>query len=78
MHLRQQGFTCSVCGPFNEYERKNTKNEYKNLQSKLDKARFQHDMAYLYFKDTHAQKASDKALRDKAFNVAKKPKHDEY
>ena len=30
------------------------------------------------FKDILRRRASDKALRDKAFNIAKNPKYDEY
>ena len=37
MRLRQPGFTYSACGPF--------------TQNELDKACFQHDMAYGDFKD---------------------------
>ena len=37
---------------------------------------FQHDMAYGGFKDLIRRKASDKLLRDKAFNFAKNPKYD--
>ena len=48
---------------------------YKN---ELDKACFQHDMAYRDFKDLAKRTASDKVLRDKAFNVAKNPKYDKY
>ena len=48
---------------------------YKN---KLDKACFQHDMAYGDFKDLARRTASDKVLRDKAFNIAKNPKYDGY
>ena len=48
---------------------------YKN---ELDKACFHHDMAYGDFKDLARRKASDKVLRDKAFNVAKNPKYDGY
>ena len=43
---------------------------YKN---DLDKACFQHDTAYGDFKDLAKRAASDKFLRDKAFNIAKKP-----
>ena len=46
---------------------------YKN---KLDKAFFQHNMAYEDFKDFARRTASDKVLRDKAFNIAKNPKYD--
>ena len=45
---------------------------YKN---ELDKACFQHDMAYGDFKDLAKRTASDKVLRDKAFNIAKNPKY---
>ena len=44
----------------------------------LDKARFQHDIAYGYFKDLKKRTASDNVLRDKAFNIAKNPKYDGY
>ena len=46
---------------------------YKN---ELDKAWFQHDMAYSDFKDLVKRTASDKVLRDKAFSIAKNPKYD--
>ena len=48
---------------------------YKN---ELDKACFEHDMAYGDFKDLKRRTASDKILRDKAFNIAKNPKYDRY
>ena len=48
---------------------------YKNV---LNKACFQHDMAYGDFKDLARRTASDKVLRDKAFNIAKNPKYDGY
>ena len=47
-------------------------------QNELDKACFQHDMAYGDFKDLTSRTASDKILHDKAFNIAKKSKCDEY
>ena len=40
--------------------------------------RFQHDMAYGNFKDIARRAASDKVLRDKAFNIAENPKYDGY
>ena len=43
---------------------------YKN---KLDKACFQHDMAYGDFKHLKRRTASDKILRNIAFNIAKNP-----
>ena len=53
----------------------NLRNIYKN---ELDKACFQHYMAYGDFKDLARRTASDKVLRDKAFNNAKNTKYDEY
>ena len=47
-------------------------------QNELDKACFQQDMADGDFKDLTIRTASDKILRDKAFNVAKNPKYDGY
>ena len=35
-------------------------------------------MAYVDFKDLGRRTASDKVLRDKAFNIAKNPKYDGY
>ena len=48
---------------------------YKN---KLHKACFQHDIAYGDLKDLARRAASDKFLRDKAFNIAKNNKYDGY
>ena len=75
-HLKQPGFSYSACGSFtksNERIQKfkgtgDTSYIYKN---ELDKACFQHDMAYGDFKDLKRRTASDKILRDKAFNIAK-------
>ena len=52
-----------------------TNSTYKN---EPDKACFRHDMAYGGFKDLARRTASDKALKDKAFNIAKNPKYDGY
>ena len=83
MHLKQPGFTYSASGPFTKNKERiekfmktrNTDFIYKN---ELDKACFQHDMAYGDFKDLARRTASDKVLRDKAFNIAKNPKYDGY
>ena len=83
MHLKQPGFTYSACGPFTKNKERiqkfketgDTSYIYKN---ELDKACFQHDMAYGDFKDLARRTASDKILRDKAFNIAKNPKYDGY
>ena len=47
-------------------------------QNKLDKTSFHYDMAYWDFKDLPRRTASDKILRDKAFNIAKNPKYCQY
>ena len=48
------------------------------FQNKLDKACFQHDMAYWGFKYLNRRTIVDKVLRDKACNFAKNPKYDGY
>ena len=47
-------------------------------KNELDKACFQHDLAYGDFKDLAWRTVSDKVLRDKAFDIAKNPKYDGY
>ena len=83
MHLKQPGFTYSACGPFTKNKERiekfmqtgNTDFIYKN---ELDKACFQHDMAYGKSKDLAKRTQSDKVLRDKAFKIASGPKYDGY
>ena len=83
MHLKQPGFTYSACGPFTKNKERiqkfkktgDTKYIYK---IELDKACFQHDMAYPDFKDLTKRTAANKFLRDKTFNIAKDPKYDGY
>ena len=83
MHLKQPGFTYSACGPFTKNKERiekfmqtgNTDFIYKN---ELDKACFQHDMAYGKSKDLAKRTQSDKVLRDKAFKIASDPKYDAY
>ena len=83
MNLKQPGFTYSACGPFTKNKERiqkfketgDTNYIYKN---ELDKACFQHDMAYGNFNDLKRRTASDKVLRDKAFDIAKNPKYDGY
>ena len=53
----------------------NTDFIYKN---ELDKACFQHDMAYGKSKDLVKRTQSDKVLKDKAFKIASDPKYDGY
>ena len=83
MHLKQSGFTYSACGPFTKNKERiqkfketgDTSYIYKN---ELDKAGFQRDVAYGDFKDLAKRTASDKVLKDQAFNIAKNPKYDGY
>ena len=49
-----------------------------SYQNEIDKARFQHDIAYGCFTDSPKRTAADKILHDKAFNVAKNPKFHGY
>ena len=51
-------------------EKGDTQYIYKN---EIDKACFQHDMAYWDLKGLTRRTASDKILCDEAFNIAKKP-----
>ena len=83
MHLRQSGFTYSSCGPFTKNKKriqkfKQTGDSRYIYRNELDKACFQHDMAYGDFKDLKRRTVADNILRDKAFNIAKSPKYDEY
>ena len=83
MHLRQPGFTYSACAPFTKNNEriqkfKETGDSRYIYQNELDKACFQHDMAYGDFKYLTRRTASDKILLDKAFNIAKNPKYDRY
>ena len=83
MHLKQPRFTYNACGSFTKNKERTQKFKetgdksyiYKN---ELDKACFQYDMAYGDFKDLNRRTASDKVLRDKAFNIAKNPKYHGY
>ena len=83
MHLKQPGFIHSACGPFTKNKEriqkfKETGDSRSIYKNELDKACFQHDMAYWDFNDLARRIASDNALRDKAFNIAKNPKYDGY
>ena len=89
MHLRHPprgalhaGFTYSACGPFTKNKKRiqkfkeagDTSYIYKN---ELDKACFQHDMAYGDFKDLTKKTAADNVLRNKAFKIASDQKYDD-
>ena len=76
MHLKQPGFTYSACGPFTKNkeriqkfkETEDTNYIYKN---ELDKACFQHGMAYGHFKDLARRTASHKVLEIKLLKLLK-------
>ena len=79
MHLKQPG----ACGPFIKnkegiekfMQTGNTDFVYKN---ELDKACFQHDMAYRKSKDLIKRTQPDKVLKDKAFKIANNPNYNDY
>ena len=83
MHLKQPGFTYSVCGPFTKNKERiekfmetgNTDFIYKN---ELGKACFQYNMTYGKSKDLAKGAQSGKVLRDKAFRIASDPKYGNY
>ena len=83
MHLRQPGFTYSACGPFTRNKQRILKfmlTGEKNYiyKNELDKACFQHDMAFGKYKDLEKRTQSDKVLKNKAFEIASNPKYDGY
>ena len=80
MHLRELGFTYGLFTKNKEriQKSKETEDSQYIYQNELDKACFQHDMAYEDFKDLTRGTASNKILHDKAFNIAKNPKYDGY
>ena len=89
MHLTQLAvlskliFTYCAGGPITKNKEripkfKETGDSMYTYQNELYKAWFQHDLAYGDFKDIPWWTASDKVLRDKAFNIAKNSKYDGY
>ena len=83
MHLKQPGFTYSACGPFTKNKErirkfKETGDTCYIYKNELDKACFQHDVAYGDFKDLKRRTFSDRVLKNKAFNIAKNPKYEWY
>ena len=73
----------SVCGPFKKHKQRiqksiateDLKNIYKN---ELDKACFQHDMAYNKYNDLEKRTQSGTLLKNKAFKIASDPRYDGY
>ena len=83
MHSRQPRFTYNACGPFTKNKERIQKfKEIEDWQyiyeNKLDKAYFQHDMAYWDSKDLTRRTTFDKILHDKAFNIPKNSEFDGY
>ena len=83
MHLKQPGFTFGACGPFTKNKERiekfmQTGNTDFIDKNKLDKACFQHDMAYGKSKDLIKRTQSDKVLKDKAFKIANNLNYDGY
>ena len=69
LHLKSPGFTCRAFSPFTgnkERIQKFKETGYSSYiyRNELDKACFQHDMAYGDFKDLAKRTASDKVLRN--------------
>ena len=83
LHLKQPEFTYSACGTFTKHrerikktkETRNSKNIYRN---ELDKACFAHDATYSESKDLVKRTISDKILKDRAYEIARNPRYDEY
>ena len=80
MHLRQPQFVYSACGPFTRHKErikkfKQTGDTRYIYGNELDKTCFQHDSADADHKDLINRIKSDKALRDKAYNIARNPKY---
>ena len=73
----------SACGPFTKHTKRiqdllNTSKLSYIYKNDLDKACFQHDMAYNKFKDLEKRTQSDIALKNKALKMASNPKYNGY
>ena len=76
-------FIYSACEPFKNIKKriqkfKETGDSRYIYQNELDKACFQHSMAYGDFKGLTRRTVSDKILHVKAFNITKNPKYNGY
>ena len=79
MHLKQPGFTYSVCGPFT----KNKERTEKFMQTGNTDCFCKMNLIKLVFsmiwkKDLKKRTQLDKVLKDKAFKIASNPKYDRY
>ena len=82
-HLKQPSFTYSACGTFTKNKERiekfmQTGNTNFIYENEIDKACFQHDMAYGKSKDSAKRTQSDKVLRNKVFKIVSDPKYDGY
>ena len=73
----------NACEPFTKNKEiiqkfKGTDDSRYISQNELDKACFQHNVAYGNFKNLTRRTISDKMLHNKAFKIANNPKYDEY
>ena len=83
MHLKQPVFTYSACGSFTKIKEKiekfmETGNKNFIYKNKVDKACFQHEVAFGKLKDLVKRRQSDKFLKNKAFTITSNPKYDGY
>ena len=83
MHLRQPGFTYSVCGPFKDPNKntnisKKTEDLWPISQKELDKACFQHDMVYFACKNLPRKTVSVKVMHDNTLKITVNPYYDGY
>ena len=83
MHLKQPRCAYRACGPFIKNKERIQKfmkagNINYIYSNDLDKACFQHDLAYGKYKDLTKRTESEKILKDKAFKIASNPKYNGY
>ena len=83
MLLKQPGFTYSACGSFSKNKERiqkllQTGNKNYIYKNDLDKACFQHDMAYGKYKHLTKRTQSDKVLKNKTFKIRSNLKYDGY
>ena len=85
MPLKQPVFTYSACGPFTKHKERiqkfmQTSDTNYIYRNDLDKACFQHNIAYGKYKDLERRTQSDKAkvLKDKAFEITNNSEYDGY
>ena len=82
-HSKQTGFIYSVSRPFTKHhdkiqEFRETGNLKHLYRYELDKAYFAHDAAYFESKDLAKKTISVKILKNRAYELARNRKYDEY